>query len=109
MGNASRAKGLRRERELAKLVGGERVPLSGAAGGSFSADVRMPNGWRVEVKARAAGLKSLYAWLAGADVLALKADRQDWLAVLPAARFPALLGAEAPGGFRPESGSPDGQ
>lgn len=33
---------------------------------------------------------SLYAWLEGADLLALKADRRPWLVVLLAERFLAL-------------------
>lgn len=83
MGLASRQKGARREREFAALVEGERVPLSGAAGGSFAGDVLALGGLRFEVKARADGFRTLYAWLDGADALALKADRRPWLVVLP--------------------------
>lgn len=93
-GRASRDKGLRREREFAALVGGQRVPLSGAAGGEFGEDVLMPNGWRVQVKARADGWRTLYADLGEADLLALKADRRPWLVVLPVGAFLKLLGKD---------------
>ena len=94
MGRRSRAKGQRREREAARLLGGVRVPLSGAAGGVFSSDVLLPNGWRVEVKARGAGWATLHRWLDGADVLALKADREPWLVVMPLATLMALLAGD---------------
>jgi hypothetical protein len=87
----SRRKGARRERECARLLGSQRMPLSGAAGGAFAGDVLSPAlGW-VEVKARAAGFALLYRWLAQADALALRADRQEWLVVLPLPRLLALL------------------
>jgi hypothetical protein len=91
MGAASRRKGARREREAAALVGGQRVPLSGSAGGAFAGDVLLANGWRAQVKARADGWRRLYADLEGADVLMLRADRREWLAVLPLERLTALL------------------
>jgi hypothetical protein len=91
MGKASRAKGARRELELAKLLGGVKIPLSGAAGGNFSHDVVLPDGTTIEVKARADGFKQIYQWLAGgADLLALKADRQPWLIVMTLERFQEL-------------------
>lgn len=91
-GLRSRNKGLRRERELAHLVDGERVPLSGAAGGSYIGDVTA-FGLTFEVKARAAGFKLLYRWLENADALALKADREPWLVVIPLDLFKDLQDA----------------
>jgi len=86
MGKASRDKGIRREREFCELTGGKRVPLSGAVGGEFSNDVILPNGKRVEVKARKDGFKELYRWIQDErekpDMLALKADRKPWLVVI---------------------------
>ena len=86
-GRRSRDKGNRRELEFAQLCGGQRVPLSGAAGGEFCEDVLMPNGWRAQVKSRADGFKTLYSALGNADVLALKADRKAWLIVMTADQF----------------------
>jgi hypothetical protein len=48
-----------------------RVPLSGAAGGQWSGDIRVPllgRDYRVEVKARGDGFRQLYNWLAGSDL-----------------------------------------
>ena len=73
MGMKSRRKGQRREREFAELIGGKRVPLSGAAGGEYTGDVK-GLGLLWEVKARANGFRSLYKWLDRVDALALRAD-----------------------------------
>lgn len=83
MGASERRKGLDGEREFARLIGGKRVPLSGAAGGDFSGDVVDSRGWRWEVKRRRDGWRELYAWLDGADAVAIRADRKGWLVVLP--------------------------
>jgi len=91
-GRRSKRKGSRLEREFAKLIGGERIPLSGSVGGSYSGDVK-GLGLLFECKARKDGFKQLYQWLDGdADALALKADRKDWLVVLPAEKLLELLG-----------------
>ena len=93
MGRMSRAKGARIERELVNRlrdegIYAERVPLSGAAGGSFSGDVVIPidgnskaiegvNELRAEVKARSngEGFAQLEKWKADNDLLFLKKDR----------------------------------
>ena len=90
-GRRSRDKGNRVERAIVKALqaaglGAERVPLSGSAGGSYTGDLTVPLMGAdrvVEVKARAAGFASLYAWLEGRDVLVVKADRREPLVVLP--------------------------
>jgi len=96
MGKASRDKGQRREREFARLVGGEKVPLSGAIKG-YSNDVKMPNGKRVEVKARADGWKEIYKWIEDErekpDLLALKADRKQWLIVMTLDEYMNSIGS----------------
>lgn len=53
--NSSYQKGARLERETARIMGGKRMPLSGAQGGG---DIRLPaesiyNDWLVEAKSRA--------------------------------------------------------
>lgn len=58
-----------------------RVPLSGAQEG-YPGDV-VAAGMVWQVKRRARGLKSLYAWLDGHDVLAVRADHKPWLVVMP--------------------------
>jgi Holliday junction resolvase len=90
-GRASRHKGNRLERAVVRLLqdhglGAERVPLSGAAGGSYSGDLTVPILGRdlvVEAKARANGFARLYSWLEDRDVLIIKADRRDALVILP--------------------------
>lgn len=88
MGKASRDKGARNERAFvndckAAGIDAERIPLSGAMKGSFGGDVRVA-GYLGECKVRAEGFKTLYDWIDhdGADFLALRADRKDWLVVL---------------------------
>jgi hypothetical protein len=64
----------------------EKVPLSGAAGGSYLGDLTVPILGRdlvVEAKARANGFARLYSWLEGRDVLIIKADRHAPLVILP--------------------------
>lgn len=91
MGRMQRDKGYRRENEFAHLTGGQRVPLSGAAGGQFSEDVVLPNGMKAQVKSQKDGWKTLYAALGKADLLALRADRSRWLVVLPLEKFLELV------------------
>jgi len=86
MGKKSRQKGYRLENELAGILremglNAERIPLSGAGGGSFSGDL-IVNGKIAEVKGRKDGFKSLYSWLEGRDILFIRADRKEWLVIL---------------------------
>jgi hypothetical protein len=95
MGRSQKQKGNRREREFAKLIGGSRIPLSGAAkhaGQEHTGDVA-GLGLRFEVKARKNGFKTLYQWLdqEGIDALALKADHREWLVVMPIGKLMKLL------------------
>ena len=98
MGRSQKEKGSRREREFANLIGGQRVPLSGAAkhvGEAHTGDVE-GLGLRFECKARKDGFKTIYKWLEedGIDALALKADRRGWLVVVPVERFLQLMGKD---------------
>lgn len=91
MGRYSRNKGARGERMLVNLLqergyAAERVPLSGAAGGSYGGDISVPVlgvDRRIEAKWRAGGFAQLYAWLSGNYALIVKADRQKPLLVIP--------------------------
>lgn len=98
-GRKSRNKGQRREREFAKAIDGIRIPLSGAQDG-FGNDVQ-GLGLKWEVKARKNGFQTLYKWLEDErekpDALALKADRKQWLVVLPLDRFLELMGGKENG------------
>ena len=79
-GLRSRRKGYEGERGFVKTYGGERMPLSGAQGGSFTGDVvSVPYIGKGEIKRRADGFKQLYNWLADNDFLAVRADRKPWL------------------------------
>jgi hypothetical protein len=97
MGMKSRRKGASFEREVVAFhrnlgLAAERIPLSGAAKGSFAGDLRL-GPWTVECKRRADGFRELYSWLAhdNADLLVLRADRQDLLVVLNQTTWLQLL------------------
>jgi len=89
-GRKSRDKGDRAERAIVKFLqargfAAERVPLSGAAGGSYLGDLTVPVchvDRVVEVKVRADGFKELYRWLVDRDILIVRADRSEPLVVL---------------------------
>lgn len=101
-GRRSRDKGNRSERALVKFLqdrgfAAERVPLSGAAGGRYVGDVSIPLIGRdliAEVKVRGTGFRQLYAWLAGRDLLIIRADRAEPLAIVPL-RLAAEIAAAA--------------
>jgi Holliday junction resolvase len=104
-GKASRDMGNRAERAVVKFLqargfAAERIPLSGAAGGSFVGDLTVPVlgvDRCVEVKVRAKGFTQLYDWLEGRDLLIVKADRAEPLIVLPL-KLAAEIAAKAEGG-----------
>ena len=100
MGRASRDKGMRGEREFAELVGGKRIPLSGAQNG-FENDVEVPTPIgtiRAEVKRRKSGFSTLYGWLEDErerpDIVAFRADRKPWLVAMTLDVFLKLIGRE---------------
>lgn len=79
-----RRKGSRIEREIVQAhrdrgIHAERVPLSGAVGGSFTGDVVIAGRLRAEVKARrsGSGFATLERWLGENDCLFLRRDRAD--------------------------------
>ncbi len=85
-GKSSRRKGYSGEIEFAKLVGGVRVPLSGAAGGEFAGDV-IALGMRWQVKRLRAGFPRIQRWLEQDDALAWRPDRGKWYVAMPLERF----------------------
>ena len=100
MGKKSRDKGLRGEREFASVVGGQKIPLSGAQNG-FENDVLVPTHigiLRAEVKRRKSGFLTLYGWLEDErerpDLVAFRADRKPWLVAMPIDVFLRLIGRE---------------
>lgn len=89
MTHPSKRKGNRIEREIVDLhrdigVNCSRVPLSGAAGGDYSGDIRIANLGIGEVKSRSQGqgFKTLEGWLGNNDALFLRRDRAKPLVVL---------------------------
>jgi hypothetical protein len=95
MPSASRQKGDRFERDcVARLkelgVQAERVPLSGAAGGSFSGDLVVA-GRVVECKTRRRAWTDLFGWLASVHCLFIKADRTDTLVVMSLETYADLI------------------
>ena len=94
MGKAQRDKGARGEREFAKIVGGSRVPLSGAVEG-YTNDVILPNGWKAEVKRRKDMEKTLYSWILDErekpDLVAFRADNKPWIIALTLDKFLELM------------------
>lgn len=104
MGRKSRRKGLRAEQDLARelraagLADAARVPLSGMHGGQFAGDLTFALAGadrRAEVKIRAGGdgFKTLYRWLGNNDLLFVRMDKAEALAVLPLPLFLALARA----------------
>lgn len=91
MSSPSKRKGSGGEREFARLVGGKRVPLSGAHP-DLPGDVVWPGMGTGECKRRRDGFRQLYQWLDGADWLAVRADRRDWLVVMRLEDVKRLLG-----------------
>ncbi len=104
MGKPSRDKRARFERSVVNSlkdhgIAAERVPLSGAAGGSYKDDVyaEIPSlnqeQWKFELKKRADGFKQIYSWIEGSDGLMISADRKETLVVLPFNAFCRLAKA----------------
>ena len=101
MGMKSKRKGYRIEAELVQRhqaagIDAERVPLSGAAGGSHSGDLVVKGRYRAEVKARAngSGFKTLEGWLGDNQLLFLRRDRAEPLVCMPWYIYLILMGNE---------------
>mgnify|MGYP001565889161 FL=1 len=98
MGMKSRRKGAGFEREVVhflqdRWLAAERVPLSGAAGGSYVDDVTSPvrvEDKRFECKRRASGFKTLYGWLGSSYGVIFRDDHCEPLIVLRLEDFARL-------------------
>lgn len=91
MSSTSKAKGSTAEREFARLLGGERVPLSGSLR-AMPGDVKgLGLLWEVKQRRNGAGWKQLNEWLKGRDALALHQPYKGWLVVMPLETFLNLL------------------
>ncbi len=102
MGKSQRDKGARNEVAIVNAfkdagITAERVPLSGASGGSFGGDIILHTGmeppFKLEAKLRGDGFRELYKWLDGNHGVIVRADRKEALAVLRLADFVALFKA----------------
>jgi Holliday junction resolvase len=102
MGKSQRDKGARNEVALVNTfkeagLSAERVPLSGAAGGSFAGDIvlhsELSEDFKFEAKLRADGFKELYKWLGENDGLIVRADRKEALAVIRLTDFITMFKA----------------
>src|SRR5665213_442445 len=90
MPNPQRQKGDRFERDCVHALTGHgiaasRVPLSGAAGGDYSGDLRVEVCGKtetIECKTRKRAWTDLFNWLPGNYALFIKADRTDTLVVM---------------------------
>lgn len=93
MGKAQRDKGQRGEREFAKLIGGHRVPLSGAQEGYSNDVIGLGLAW--EVKRRKSGFKTLYEWIEDErekpDAVALRTDNKQWIVCMTLDKFKELV------------------
>lgn len=111
-------KGSRGEAELARMlakidgVSVRRQPGSGSVGSrigtrALQGDLRLSVGgmiFRCEVKRRQKSPQVLERWLAGVEVLAIRADQSDWRFYVPQAIFLELLALAAEGlSPRPDS------
>lgn len=112
MGMKSRRKGARYENEVIhdlNVLGidAERVPLSGAAKGSYASDIRFGPalGWTGECKRFADGLTKLYHAMDqdGADVVFARADRRETVVCMSLETFRALAFDQWPETERPET------
>ena len=100
MPNPNKRKGQQFEREIVawfldRGIAAERVPLSGAAKGSYGHDIRFgpSQGYTGECKRFKAGLAKLYAALEqdNSDVVFARADRRETIVCMNIETFEALL------------------
>lgn len=111
-GRKSRNKGNSYEREIVHAlqdagIAAERIPLSGAAGGSFAGDIKVSvpvlNADKtMECKRRAGGFKTLYGWLGENYALFVRDDHCPSLVVLRLEDFAQLARGKDDDLLRPD-------
>ena len=87
MSKKSRTKGAEGERELARILEGERTSMIGKASPDVTAGPKYGS-VQFEVKRRAKSFTTLYlameqAYELGNHLVAVRDDRQEWLVVMP--------------------------
>lgn len=94
-GARPRQKGSDAERAFAQAIGGQRVPLSGAAKG-YPGDVKaLGLVWEVKQRRNGVGWRQISEWLKGKDALALHQPYKGWLVVLSLETLLNLLPEDA--------------
>ena len=103
MAHSSKRKGSRIKQELVRRhkaagIQAECVPLSGAAGGAYSDDLRIAGRLVAEVKARTGReeFKILERWLGNKDLLFLRRDYAEPLVLMPWAIYERLMRNQLP-------------
>lgn len=101
MGAKSRSKGKRGEREVVRLARAAGLPAQRTWETAQSPDAAARKcdvliaGQPAQVKIAADGFRVLYEALDGVDMAFVRADRREWLAVLPAEALLRLLKPQA--------------
>lgn len=97
MGSASRRKGYLGEHEVEKLLqmfdfDAVRVPLSGSS--RFQKGdvvIKLKDRTLVAEVKRRKSYKTLYQWLSGKDLCFFRADKEEWLVIVPLRIFVELV------------------
>lgn len=93
MGKASRNKGKRGEREVVKLLkeagfeARRTAPLQAHDGDNSGADVLLDDKYKIEVKRRKNGFKSLYDYIENVDFAFMRADRKKHIVAMSIETF----------------------
>lgn len=99
MCKASRDKGKRGEREVVNLLKAEghhaqrTAPLQAAEGDDSGADVLLDDKYKIEVKRRKNGFKTLYDYIENVDFVFMRADRKKHIVAMSVETFLELYSA----------------
>lgn len=93
MGKTSRDKGKRGEREVVNLLkkaghsAQRTAPLQAHSGDDSGADVLLDDKYKIEVKRRKNGFKSLYDYIKNVDFAFMRADRKKHIVAMSVETF----------------------